>query len=242
MKDIHSHLLYGIDDGSKNIDQSIPLLKGLEKEGVTDLMLTPHYIENSKYNCNNLEKQQIFEELSKRAEEENIKIKLYLGNEVFFTPNMISLIEKDEIKTLNNSKYILFEFPLNNWVHNSTKSISELVSQGYTPVLAHPERYEHFQKHPKVVEEYLRCGLLLQANATSLFGVYGRTAEKTLKFFLKKKWISFVGSDIHHDVKFNGKKLEKKLIRITKDKDYVKDILEDNFDKVIQNLDIGMIR
>lgn len=242
MKDLHSHLLYGIDDGSKNIEESIPLLKQLEKQGVTDLMLTPHYIENSKYNCNNQEKRIIFEELCRRAEEEHINIKLYLGNEIFFTPNMIYLINNGEVKTLNNSKYVLFEFPMNNIYQNTTQIINELVSNDYIPVLAHPERYRYFQEHPKVVEEYLRSGLLLQGNLTSLFGQYGSEAEKTLKFFLKKKWITFLGSDIHHDVKFKGKKLEKKLLRITKDKEYTKDLLEDNFDKVIQNIDIAMIR
>ena len=242
MKDIHSHLLYGIDDGSKSIEESIPLLKELEKQGVTDLMLTPHYIENSKYNCNNLEKQKLFEELSKRAEEEKISVKLYLGNEVFFTPNMIKLLEKKEIQTLNNSRYILFEFPLNNIYHNTSEIINELVSHGYVPILAHPERYEYFQRHPNAIEDYLRSGLLLQGNFTSLYGVYGKTAEKTLKYYIKNKWISLLGSDTHHNVKFKGKKLEKKLLRITKDKEYTKKLLEDNFDKVIQNIDLGMIR
>ena len=242
MKDIHSHLLYGIDDGSKSIEESIPLLKKLEKEGVTDLMLTTHYIENSKYNCNNQEKQIIFEEFCKRAEEENINVRLYLGNEVFFTPNMLDLIKREEIKTLNNSKYVLFEFPMNSIYNNTSQIINELVSNGYIPILAHPERYRYFQEHPKVAEEYLRSGLLLQGNLTSLYGVYGTTAEKTLKFFLKKKWISFLGSDTHHDVKFKGRKLEKKLIRITKDKEYTQKLLNENFDKVVQNIDLGMIR
>ncbi len=242
MKDIHSHLLYGIDDGSKNIEESIPLLKALEKEGVTDLMLTPHYVENSKYNCNNYEKQQIFEEFCKRAEEENINVKLYLGNEVFFTENMLELLEKDEIKTLNNSKYLLFEFPMNNVYHNTATVINDLINHEYVPILAHPERYRRFQEHPKVAEDYLRSGVLLQGNVSSLFGEYGRDAEKTLKFYLKKKWISFLGSDIHHDLKFKGKKLEKKLLRITKDKEYTKKLLEDNFDKVIQNIDLGILR
>ncbi|MBR2828682.1 MAG: capsular biosynthesis protein [Bacilli bacterium] len=242
MKDIHSHLLYGIDDGSKSIEESIPLLKELEKQGVTDLMLTPHYIENSKYNCNNEDKQKIFEELSKRAEEEKINIRLYLGNEVFFTPNMINLIEKKEIQTLNNSRYILFEFPLNNIYQNTSEIINEIVSKGYIPVLAHPERYEYFQKHPNAIKEYLRSGLLLQGNITSLFGIYGKTAEKTLKYFIKNKWISFIGSDTHHNIYFKGKKVEKKLLRLTKDKEYTKDLIEENFNKVIQNIDIGMIR
>ena len=242
MKDLHSHLLYGIDDGCKNIEESIPLLKGLEKEGVTEIMLTPHYIENTNYNSNNFEKQTIFEELCQKVEEEKINIKLYLGNEVYITPNMIELIEQGEIKTLNNSKYLLFEIPLNNINQNTLEIVNNLVSHGYSPILAHPERYRYFQEHPRAIEDYLRSGILLQINYTSLFGKYGIVAEKTAKLFLKKKWVSFIGSDIHHNLELNKKKLEKKLLRITRDKNYTKDLLEDNFDKVIQNIDIGMIR
>ena len=158
MKDLHSHLLYGIDDGSKNIEESIPLLKQLEKQGVTDLMLTPHYIENSKYNCNNQEKRIIFEELCRRAEEEHINIKLYLGNEIFFTPNMIYLINSGEVKTLNNSKYVLFEFPMNNIYQNTTQIINELVSNDFIPVLAHPERYEFVKNDPILIYDLIKKG------------------------------------------------------------------------------------
>ena len=106
MKDIHSHILYGIDDGSKSIDESILLLKEMEKNGVEELILTPHYIEDSKYNCNNNSKNKIFEELKKEVKKENIHIKLYLGNEVFITPRFIELLDKKEIQTLNNSTNI----------------------------------------------------------------------------------------------------------------------------------------
>ena len=114
MKDIHSHLIYGVDDGSKSLEESIELLKKMEKAGTTDLMLTPHYVENSKYVCNNKAKKEIFNKLKERAKKENININLYLGNEVFFTDKFLKLIKNGEIRTLNNSKYLLFEFPMNH--------------------------------------------------------------------------------------------------------------------------------
>ncbi len=242
MKDLHCHLLYGIDDGSKSQEESIKLLKQMEKEGITECILTPHYIEESEYTCNNKEKEKLLKELQKKVKEENINIKLYLGNEVFITTNFLQLIKKGEIRTLNNSKYLLFEFPMRQIYNNTGYIVNELVSNGYIPVLAHPERYAAFQKHPNLLEEYLRTGLLLQGNFTSLFGKYGKTAQKTLKLLLKKKWITFLGSDTHHDVNFNSKKLEKKLLRITKDKEYVKALMGENFDKVINNEDIAMLR
>ena len=82
MKDIHSHLIYGVDDGSKSLEESIKKKKKMEKAGTTDLMLTPHYVEKSKFSCNNKCKKEIFNKLKESAEKENININLYYGNEV----------------------------------------------------------------------------------------------------------------------------------------------------------------
>ncbi len=241
MKDIHSHLLYGIDDGCKDQEESIKILKKLRDAGVTDLILTPHYIEDTKYNCNNKEKIKIFREFQKRVEEENIEVNLYLGNEVFFTNDFISLINEKEILPLQNSKYILFEFSMGKIYSNALPIISNLTRKGYVPIMAHPERYPIFQKTPNMVVDYLKGGVHLQGNLTSLFGKYGRRAQKTLQYYLKMKWISFLGSDTHHDVKWNSKKLEKKLLRITKDPEYVKELMEENFDRIVYNQDLGMV-
>ena len=242
MKDIHSHLLFGIDDGCKDINESISLLKEAEKQGVTELMITPHYIEESKYNCNNEEKQKLFDQLVEKTKEENINIKLYLGNEVFINDNFLKLLKKKEIKTLNNSKYVLLEFPFGNMLYNTKDIIYELVVAGYVPILAHPERYRIFQRHPDHIEEYLRMGVLLQGNYKSLFGKYGREAKKTLIYFLKKHQITFLGSDCHHEKDFKIKKLKKKLKSIVKSDNMIEDLLENNFNKVVMNENFGIRR
>ena len=242
MKDIHSHLLFGIDDGCKDINESISLLKEAEKQGVTELMITPHYIEESKYNCNNEEKQELFDQLVEKTKEENINIKLYLGNEVFINDNFLKLLKKKEIKTLNNSKYVLLEFPFGNMLYNTKDIIYELVVAGYVPILAHPERYRIFQRHPDHIEEYLRMGVLLQGNYKSLFGKYGREAKKTLIYLLKKHQITFLGSDCHHEKDFKIKKLKKKLKSIVKSDNMIEDLLENNFNKVVMNENFGIRR
>ena len=242
MKDLHSHILFGIDDGSNDISESISLLKSAEEQGITDLVLTPHYIEESKYTCNNEEKNKRFDELKQKAKENGISINLYLGNEVFMTENFLELLEKKEIQTINNTRYILFEFPMSNMLYNSKEILYNLVVSGYVPILAHPERYKLFQKHPDHIDEYLRMGVLLQGNYKSLFGKYGSDAKKTLKYFLKKKKITFLGSDSHHDTDFKLKKLKKKLKSLVKDDNIVEDLLENNFNKVILNENIGIRR
>lgn len=242
MKDLHTHLLFGIDDGCKSIDESIEILKKMSKAGIKEILITPHYIENSKYTCDNKNKRVLLSKLKERVKEEKIDVTLYLGNEVFYTDKFLELIDEDEIATLNKSKYLLFEFPMHNNYRNAGEIISKLISKGYTPILAHPERYKKFQETPELAEEYLRMGLLLQGNYTSLFGKYGRAAKKTLKYYIKRGWISFLGSDVHHDFDYNEKKLVRKIRKLNKDEQYVEDLLEGNFDRVIRNEEIGLIR
>lgn len=242
MKDLHSHLLPGIDDGCKEIGESLTLLKAAQEQGITDLVLTPHYMENTKYNANNEEKNKRFEELKEEAKKAGIEINLYLGNEVYMTENFQDLLKQQEITTINNSKYLLIEFPLGNMLYNSKEILYDLVVSGYVPILAHPERYRIFQRHKDHIDEYLRMGVLLQGNYKSLFGKYGKDAKKTLIYFLKNNKITFLASDCHHDKDFKIKKLKKKLKSITKSDNMVEDLLENNFNKVILNENIGIRR
>ena len=242
MKDLHTHILFGVDDGCKDISESISLLKEAEKQGITELVITPHYIKSTKYTCNNEERKKKFIELQETAKKENINIKLYLGNEVYITEDFIKLLKKGEIQTINDSKYLLLEFPMGNMLFNTKDIIYELVVSGYVPVLAHPERYRIFQKHPDHIEEYLRMGVLLQGNYKSLYGKYGKEAKKTLTYYLKKNKITFLGSDCHHEKDFKLKKLKKKLKSLVKSDNIVEDLLENNFNKVISNENLGIRR
>lgn len=242
MKDLHAHLLFGIDDGCNDIEESISMLREAQKQGVTDMVLTPHYMENTKYKCNNEEKKKRFKDLKDVAEIEGITINLYLGNEVYMTENFLELIEDGEIETINGSKYLLFEFPMGNMLYNSKNILYNLVIAGYVPILAHPERYRIFQRHPEYIDEYLRMGVLLQGNYKSLFGKYGKDARKTLNYFLKTNKITFLASDCHHESDFQLKRLKKKLKSIVKSDNIVEDLLVNNFTKVILNEDIGIKR
>ena len=237
-KDLHCHLLPGIDDGSSTIEESIETLRRAEKEGVTEIVLTPHYIENTRYNCNNKNKLELFKKLKKEMSKQDINIKLYLGNENYMSMNFIELLENKEIMTINNSRYLLLEFPLNQIYKNSKECLYELVTKGYVPILAHPERYRDFQKNPELVEEYTRMGVLLQGNYKSLLGKYGSKAKKTLKVLLKKDLITFLGSDMHHTDDYEIEKALKKVKKIVKDENRVEDISFNNFDKVIANKEL----
>ena len=221
--DIHTHILPGVDDGSKTIEESIRLIKHLKKIGITDIVLTSHYIMNSKYQFNSLVRNNILNNLKEALIKENIKINLYLGNEVYLSKEVISLLRKKEICTLNNSKYMLVELPLSNYLSDASQILCELSDCGVVPIIAHPERYRFIQEDKNRINELLEFDALLQINVDSLVGKYGKSAKKIAKWLLKKDLVHFVGSDIHHiDDSKKLKKAYKKLRKIVGKEKYYK--------------------
>lgn len=235
MKDIHSHILYGIDDGARSIEESIEILEKLYESGVTDIILTPHYISNSKYISSVLENKKILNKIKRKYK----KINLYLGNEVYIDYNLVELLDKKLITTLNNSRYLLIELPMNSIVNDLDSMIYELMRRGVTPIIAHPERYSYVQKNIKYLDQFIDMGVLLQGNYESLFGKYGKGSEKTLKKLLKKDYITFLGSDIHrNDSDIHTNEVVNKLRKIVKDEDKISDLIDNNIYKVINDEEI----
>lgn len=198
MIDIHSHILYEVDDGSKSIEESINILSFLSKIGYTDVILTPHYIEYSSYNKNKFDNEKKLKLLKNKLKENNVNINIYLGNEIYINNNILNLVKNSEISTLNNSKYLLIELPMNGKYDNYIEIFRELIENGYIVILAHPERYISFQKDFSLILELKEMGILFQCNIESILKKYGRGAYKLIKKLSKEKLINFLASDIHH--------------------------------------------
>lgn len=237
MKDLHCHLLYGIDDGSRSLDESIHLLKQMSLSGITEVILTPHYIGKSKYIANNKDKNKLLTELKKRVAKEKLNIKLYLGNEIYLDEDILSNIKKNEISSLNDSKYLLIELPVLNCPHNVKNIFSELKYNGYKVILAHPERYQYVIENINILKDFIDMGVLLQGNYTSLLGKYGKDSKKALIRILKKGWISFLSGDIHHEITCDEEKIRKKLRWYIKNED-IDRLLNKNFDLIVKNEDV----
>lgn len=197
MIDIHSHLIYGVDDGSKDKDTSVEILSSLSKNGVTDIILTPHYILDTKYVNNKLDNIVILKELQKEIKKQNININLYLGNEIYIDKDILENIKQNKMCTLNNSEYILIELPMNGEFQDYQEIFCDLLNIGFKVILAHPERYTSFQKDYNKINEMIDMGILFQCNIDSILGNYGKEAKKTIKYILKNKFVTFVGTDIH---------------------------------------------
>ena len=196
MIDIHCHILPGIDDGSRDVEESMEMIREAYKAGFTNIISTSHYIEES-YNVPKARRQELIDMLNSKIEQEGMKIKIYNGAEAYITPNLVELIKAEELPTMNGTKYLLMELPMHNQILSLESIVSKVINQGITLIIAHPERYSYVQKNYKILNELADMGVLFQANYGSCIGQYGKEAEKTLKKLLKANRISFFGTDCH---------------------------------------------
>ena len=198
MIDIHNHLLYGVDDGAQSIEESIDILKDLYDCGFTDVILTPHYIKDTKYSSNRINNYYRLKELRKSLEDNNINIKLYLGNEIYIDEDIYKLLANGTISTLNNTRYTLVELPISGKYDGYKDIFQELINKGCNVILAHPERYMSFQQDFSIIYELEKMGVYFQSNLDSIIGGYGDRAQKMMERLLKEKKVSFLATDIHH--------------------------------------------
>ena len=235
MIDFHSHILPGIDDGSRNLEQSISMVNEAKEVGFTKIISTSHYMENY-YECDVEKRKQLIKQLQGEVQD----IELYLGNEIYITNNIIELLKNGKASSINNTRYVLFEFPLiTTKPMNDKEIIYRLVENGYIPIIAHPERYPFIQENPEYLFELEDMGALFQANYGSIIGMYGLKAKRTLKILLRNNLISFFGSDVHRPEQVYNKipKIIKKLKKIISDEEF-EEFTEINPQTVLNNEDI----
>lgn len=199
MIDIHSHLLFGVDDGSRTLEESVHVIKKLSEVGYTDIILTPHYINDSTYVSTREENLDVLKRLKVGLIRNNVNVNLYLGNEIYIDSEIANLLKNNIISSLNDTKYLLIELPMSGENEIYYDVFLDLINMGYKVILAHPERYISFQKDFNKVYELKELGVLLQSNVGSILGDYGKGAKKTIKRLLKENLITFMGTDIHHN-------------------------------------------
>ncbi len=229
--DCHSHILFGIDDGAKTIEDSLSILSKMQDLGFESIILTPHY--RGSYTANNEEKQKVLDKLNKEIKKNNINIKLYLANEVHITSNMIDLINNGTIKTFNN--YFFLELPFNQKIYNLDKIIYNLQTNDIKVVLVHPERYPYLK-----IEDFQKLvdnDVLLQVNYESIVGKYGFKAKSMAKKLYKNNLVHLLGTDVHRDSTIMFKdfnKINKKIIKLIGEEQFnnlsynnVKEIIDD---------------
>ena len=234
MIDLHSHILFETDDGSKTIEESIKMAKEAESAGFTTICCTPHYLE-PRYIKTKEENKQTLERLKQELSNSEINIELVLGNEIFITNNIEELVDSKKTSTLGESEYILFELPLFQKLPNAIDILRNLPYSKM--ILAHPERYEYVQKDLSYLDDFIEMGILLQGNYESIIGKYGRRAQKTIKKLLKQRKIDLLSTDAHKPLSTYSRmvEIEKKLRKVIKE-DYYKYLTEETPRDILKNI------
>lgn len=237
MIDIHSHILPGIDDGSKNMGMTLKMLSMAEEDGTKKIVATPHYCKRFAETPYNKVKELVCD-LNKIVKSENINIEIYHGQEVYYSEDIINEYREGIIGTINDTSYMLIELPMNSFDKNVFNVIYELQVQGIKVVLAHPERYHPIINEPEKINDFIKEGFLFQMNSGSLEGQFGKEVKKTCEILLGNRIYSFIGSDAHNINDRDTKISEAKRI-ITKEFGQNIDMFSTNGNRMLINENVN---
>lgn len=198
--DIHSHILPGLDDGSKNFEMSLRMLEQAAKEHIESIILTPHY-KPMRHNMSPDKVKKVFQSLEEKKREAGIPIHLYLGNEIYYSSEALPALSEGMVFTLAGSSYVLAEFSPKEDYSYIRDAAYHLLAEGYLPILAHVERYGSLMAKKVRVEELYDMGCCLQVNASSILGSNGWESKRDVKWMLKREYVHFAASDSHDDRK-----------------------------------------
>ncbi len=212
MVDLHSHILPGIDDGAKTLQDSIELLKLEKAQGVNSIALTPHFdIEKISVDDFCKLRDESLELLKSSDEFSKIDIKLKTGAEVYYSP---LLYDADlESLCIEDTDYILIELPVSSKPYELNNVLFSILNCGYTPIIAHVERYQYFSDNPILLYDLIMDGCLAQVNAGAIIGG-GNIAAMAMKY-LKWELAQIICSDCH-SVENRPPNTEKALKQVTK--------------------------
>lgn len=205
--DIHSHLLPGIDDGAKDINDSKNLLEGLQKIGFAEWITTPHIFSGVWENT-----AEIITTTLTKTKTELHQPKLRAAAEYMLDSNFFDRLKKEESLLTLKENLVLIEMSYINAPIQLYDIIFEIQLQGYKPILAHPERYLFYGNRHDEFHKLKKSGCLFQLNLLSTTGYYGLGVTKIAQKLLDDKLYDFVGSDVHHEKHINafGSKIQVK--------------------------------
>lgn len=194
MIDIHTHLLFGVDDGCKTIEESLEMIEKAIEVGITDLFVTPHYSFRRKFTVTYDVIEERFLLLKDAVSQKGLKVNLYLGSEIDETSDLNNFLENQMCHKLNDSKYVLIDFGTREAAIDDI--CYELIVEGYIPIIAHPERYSYI-KDLDTFKQWKKTGALIQINASSIFS--SKQIQKRVKKLIKNNLVDFVSSDSHRN-------------------------------------------
>jgi tyrosine-protein phosphatase YwqE len=195
--DMHSHLVPGIDDGARELEDALQMLRGLKALGYKKIITTPHILWEV-YNNTPERITQGIGDVRAAAMEEGIGVELHAAAEYFIDDHFEEdLLAKKPLLTLSGNM-VLVEFSMLTAPMDLQKIIFEMQLQEYQPVIAHPERYTYLARKREMFDELKAAGCFFQLNLLSLVGVYGNVVQELAEYMIKKEYYEFAGTDMHN--------------------------------------------
>lgn len=196
--DIHSHLLPGIDDGAKDLDNSISLISKMYSYGIKNFITTPHVLGDLYPNSSEVIKNKLKEVQDELLKQDLNDVNINTAAEYMMDERFVERLKNDDILTLKDN-YILVEMSYFNAPYNLYDILFEIQLKGYKPVLAHPERYAFYHNDFQNFYKLKKAGCVFQLNLLSLTEQYGKGVQKTAQKLIKENMYDFVGTDTHHN-------------------------------------------
>ena len=198
--DLHSHMLCGVDDGARTPEDMFAMLEAAYEDGVRAICLTPHYSPYLFGDTTESSKRS-FEVLKKYVAEKHSDMRIFLGHELGYHHGCLQALNDGVCRTLAGTRYVLMDFPESVDFFELRAAVDQLQRAGYFIILAHTERYRCLFKEFRWIEEFVDGGGIVQINASSCTGAWGKGAEKQWKKLVKKGVAHIVSTDGHNTEK-----------------------------------------
>lgn len=197
--DLHCHLLPGVDDGAKTLDQALSMARIAVADGITDIIATPHHL-NGVYQNPASSILTACQTLQAALDDENIPLTVHPGAENHLVPELLSGLRDGSVMTLGHrGRYLLVELPVMTIPVGTEQFLQAFLKQGLIPIIAHPERNDALRRDPKRLAQWVAFGVLAQVTAQSLTGQFGAEVKRAAQTMVEQGTIHCVASDAHRD-------------------------------------------
>jgi protein-tyrosine phosphatase len=194
--DLHGHILFGVDDGPESPDDAMTMLQLEYDCGVRTVYLTPHYRRNMFESPPELRRKH-FERLKQLCAERFPDLELRLGCELYANMDMLQQVGEDGCLTMDSTEFVLLEFPMYAEKRYMIERCQSLLHSGYSPIIAHAERYRAIRRDPGLLQTLADMGVYIQMNAASIIGKEGLLWKWFCKKAMERGLLHFIGSDAH---------------------------------------------
>lgn len=196
LADIHTHMLFGVDDGARSEEEMYGMIDQAYQSGTRIICFTPHF-HPGYWGDHGQQITQTFQRLKEGLRTSHPELRVYLGNELRYAPECIDWLESGDCRTLNQTRYVLVDFSEAAPEKRIGNGLDRLLNAGYVPILAHAERYRALHGNSRLIQEYRDNGVIIQADAQSLFRGFGFSVRRQCKRLLANGLIDLFSSDAH---------------------------------------------